>query len=95
MLECIAKLALTGRLRPVRGILPAALAARDSNRAIVTANGDDVEAALVSGLQVYAGTTLNAVCRHLNDVERMPNTAFIATHNHASPEAGYPRPISR
>lgn len=95
MLECIAELALTGRLRPVRGILPAALAARDSNRATVTANGDDVEAALVSGLQVYAGTTLNAVCRHLNDVERMPNTAFIATHNHASPEAGYPRLISR
>ena len=76
--ECVAELALTGLLRPVRGILPAALATRDCDRAIVTAVGDDAEAALVSGLNVYAGTTLNAVCRHLNDAELMPKTAFVA-----------------
>lgn len=76
--EYVAELALTGRLRPVRGILPAALAARDSARAIVTADGDDAEAALVAGLKVYAGTNLNSVCRHLSDTEAMPTTAFVA-----------------
>jgi magnesium chelatase family protein len=72
--ECIAELALTGRLRPVRGVLPAALAARDSGRAILTACGDDSEAALVTQLKVYAGETLERVCRHLNDIEPLAQT---------------------
>ncbi len=76
--ECVAELALTGHLRPVRGILPAALATRDCDRAMVTALGDDAEAALVSGLNVYAGIDLNAVCRHLNDAESMPQTESVS-----------------
>jgi len=75
--ECVAELALTGSLRAVRGILPAALAARDCNRAILTAVGDDAEAALVSRLAVYAGATLDAICRHLKDIEPLPQTAFV------------------
>jgi magnesium chelatase family protein len=76
-IECIAELALTGALRPVRGILPAALAARDSERALLTATGDDAEAALVSRLDVYAGATLDAVCSHLNDVDPLLRTSFL------------------
>ena len=76
-IECVAELALTGVLRPVRGILPAALAAKDSNRAIFIASGDDTEAALVSRLEGYAGATLDAVCRHLNDIDPLPRISFV------------------
>lgn len=34
-LECLGELALSGKLRPVQGVLPAALAARDAGRALV------------------------------------------------------------
>ena len=87
-LECVAELALTGRLRPVRGMLPAALAARDCGRAIVAAVGDDAEAALVSGLTVYAGVDLNAVCRHLNAAELLPKTGFVAKATDGPIESG-------
>lgn len=69
--ECIAELALSGSLRPVRGILPAALAARNSARSILTACGDECEAALVRDLDVYAGADLDSVCRHLNESARL------------------------
>ena len=78
--EYVAELALTGALRPVRGILPEALAARDSERAIVTAAGDDTEAALVSNLEVYAGVNLKSVCSHLNGIQLIPKTALDNTH---------------
>jgi len=78
-IEAVAELALTGTLRSVRGILPAALAARDCKRAILTAAGDDVEAALVSRLDVYAAATLDAVCRHLSEVEPLAKTSFVET----------------
>lgn len=75
--ECIAELALGGSLRPVHGILPAALAARGSGRSILTACGDGSEAALVREVTVFAGTNLDAVCRHLNETVRLEKAAAI------------------
>ncbi|MFT4583881.1 MAG: magnesium chelatase family protein [Gammaproteobacteria bacterium] len=78
--ECIAELALTGSLRPVRGMLPAALAARDEQHALITAYGDDMEAALVSDIEVYAGSSLNSVCRHLNGLAPLtPSSVALPT----------------
>jgi magnesium chelatase family protein len=86
--EYVAELALTGALRPVRGILPAALAARESGRAIVTAAGDDTEAALVSNLDVYAGVNLGAVCSHLTGTGPIAQTAPDLTHAQRPPAVG-------
>jgi magnesium chelatase family protein len=57
----LAELALDGSLRPVKGVLPAALAARAAGltRAVV-APGNAGEAAVVSGLAVYAPVDLTA-----------------------------------
>ncbi len=54
-----AELGLDGRLRPVRGALPAVLAAREAGVArVVVAPGNAAEAALVTGLEVLTAGSL-------------------------------------
>jgi len=75
-LEFIGELALTGALRPVDAVLPAALAARRAGRALVLPRANADEAALVSGLQVLPVGHLIEVCRHLNgEAELQPGVA--------------------
>ena len=63
----IAELGLDGRLRPVRGVLPAALAARRLGvHRIVVAKANAAEAALVSGLDVRAAHDLAEIVAWLN-----------------------------
>ena len=50
--EFIGELALSGELRHVRGILPAAVQCRDKKRKLVIANKNADEAALVSDLEI-------------------------------------------
>lgn len=52
--ECLGELALSGHLRPVRGVLPAALAARAAGRSLIVALANAEEACLATGLEVYA-----------------------------------------
>ncbi|MCF7985536.1 MAG: YifB family Mg chelatase-like AAA ATPase [Thiohalocapsa sp.] len=64
--EFLGELALTGALRPVTGVLPAALAARAAGRALVLPRANADEAALVDGLTVLPVEHLLEVCEHLN-----------------------------
>jgi magnesium chelatase family protein len=57
-LEFLGELSLSGELRPVKGVLPAALAARDSGHALVVAEVNAAEAARVNGLDVYPARSL-------------------------------------
>ncbi len=62
----VAELSLSGRLRPVRGVLPLALLARRTGvQALFVAPGNADEAAAVDGPDVYAAPTLEAVVAHL------------------------------
>ena len=63
-LEFYGELALSGELRPVPGILPAALSARESRRAIVVPVENRSEAA-VAGTDVYPAGSLLEVTAHL------------------------------
>lgn len=65
-LEFLGELALSGELRPVQGVLPAALAARDAGRALVLPRENAAEAALVKGLRIHPAAHLLEVCAHLN-----------------------------
>ncbi|MBT7308276.1 MAG: hypothetical protein HN842_08655, partial [Gammaproteobacteria bacterium] len=56
--EWMGELALDGRLRPVRGVLPAALQARDAGRTLVVPEENAEEAAHVEGLSIVAVGTL-------------------------------------
>lgn len=64
--EYLGELALSGRLRPVQGALPAAISCNADQRALFTPieNGD--EAALARDSQVYTAAHLLDVCAHLN-----------------------------
>lgn len=65
--ELIGELALSGELRPVSGILPAALAARNVGRALLVPEKNAQEAALVTGLKIFAAKNLLEVCQHFTD----------------------------
>ncbi|MBB1518371.1 ATP-binding protein [Pseudomonas sp. SR9] len=65
-LECLGELALSGAVRPVQGVLPAALAARAAGRTLVVPSANAEEACLASGLSVLAVEHLLQLAAHLN-----------------------------
>lgn len=65
-LECLGELALSGALRPVRGVLPAALAARAQGRRLVVPRANAEEASLASGLEIIAVDHLLELVAHCN-----------------------------
>ncbi|MDT4939239.1 MAG: magnesium chelatase family protein [Pseudonocardiales bacterium] len=72
----IAELGLDGRLRPVRGVLPAVAAARDAGiRRIVVSTANGREAALVSGVDVRVARDLSELLAWLRDGEPLPSAS--------------------
>ena len=67
--EFIGELALTGELRPVRGVLPISIAAARAQRTLIVPVPNAAEAALVRGLSVLPAGHLLQVCAHLNGEE--------------------------
>ncbi len=63
--ECLGELALGGELRSARGILPAALACREADRALLVPRQNADEAALAKNLEVFGATHLLEICSHL------------------------------
>jgi magnesium chelatase family protein len=70
--EMLGELALSGELRPVSGVLPAALAVRDSGRELILPGENAAEAALVTGLTLRPARHLLEVCEHLNGSRPLP-----------------------
>lgn len=64
--ECLGELALSGAVRPVQGVLPAALAARDAGHTLVVPQANAEEASLANGLTVIAVNTLLELVGHFN-----------------------------
>lgn len=65
--EFIAELALSGMLRPVKGILPSAMANEGNiTRSLFVALENADEAAFMDHKPVFAAKTLNEICMHLN-----------------------------
>ncbi|PKM28799.1 MAG: ATP-dependent protease [Gammaproteobacteria bacterium HGW-Gammaproteobacteria-11] len=63
--ECLGELALSGELRPVQGVLPAALACREAGRSLLLPSANAAEAAMVQGIEIIAADHLLALCEHL------------------------------
>ncbi|SNS61646.1 YifB family Mg chelatase-like AAA ATPase [Pseudomonas segetis] len=68
-IECLGELALSGEVRPVQGVLPAALAARASGRTLVVPSANAEEASLASGLNIIAAEHLLQLAAHFNGLE--------------------------
>ncbi|MBC8519387.1 MAG: YifB family Mg chelatase-like AAA ATPase [Gammaproteobacteria bacterium] len=70
--EFIGELALDGAIREVRGVLPAALKARDVGRALILPEKNATEASHVSDLNFYPATTLQQVVSFFVDETPLP-----------------------
>ncbi len=69
--EFLGELALSGQLRPVRGILPAAMQAAQDGRILVIPRENAAEAALVSQARVLPCEHLLDICAHLNGQQQL------------------------
>jgi magnesium chelatase family protein len=63
-IECLGELALSGALRPVQGVLPAALAAREAGRTLIVPHENAEEASLAGGLKVISAGHLLEIAAH-------------------------------
>lgn len=85
--EFSAELALSGELRPVSGILPAALKVVKQGRTLVVAKQNGQEAALVDECSVLAPTTLLELIAHLNGQKVLPQ---VELNTSSADHANYP-----
>ena len=67
--EFIGELALSGELRPVKGILPAALATARARHSLTLPVSNATESACVDGLRILAFTTLLQLSEHFNGTQ--------------------------
>ncbi|MBQ8394418.1 MAG: YifB family Mg chelatase-like AAA ATPase [Clostridia bacterium] len=76
----LGELALNGELRPVTGILPSIISARDKGfTKFIIPKDNEKEAAYIHGVEVYAAKTLREVVDHLSGhapMEKVTTTAF-------------------
>ncbi|MGH8278062.1 MAG: YifB family Mg chelatase-like AAA ATPase [Gammaproteobacteria bacterium] len=68
-MEFLGELSLSGELKPVRGVLPAALKARAAGRRLMLPCDNAEEAALVTGMAVLGARHLLDVCAHLTGAQ--------------------------
>jgi len=69
--EFLGELSLDGALRPLKGVLPAVLAARQDQRGLLVPHANAEEAALASQGDVLAAGHLLSVCEHLSGRARL------------------------
>ena len=71
--EFIGELALSGELRPIRGILPVSMALRGGTGSLVCPCENATDASLVSGVSIYQAKHLLDVCAHLQQRKTLEN----------------------
>ncbi|MBS0575473.1 MAG: YifB family Mg chelatase-like AAA ATPase [Proteobacteria bacterium] len=76
--EFLGELALTGELRQIDGVLPAAIASKESGRTLFVPPGNGAEAALVADADVRVARTLLEVCAHLTGRKQLPAAVAVA-----------------
>jgi magnesium chelatase family protein len=76
--EFVAELALSGAIRPVRGILPCAVGAISDQRRLICASDNGPEAALADPQKVFIAGHLLQVCEHLHDQSCLPRATLDA-----------------
>jgi magnesium chelatase family protein len=77
--EFYGELGLTGELKPVRGLLLAAIHARSQARELIVPRGNAAEAGAAAPAQVRAAAHLLEVCAHVSGARRLPAQTAPAT----------------
>jgi magnesium chelatase family protein len=70
--EFIGELALSGELRPVRGILPVALQTKQAGRTLILPQQNGEEAALIRDAMIQPARHLLEICAHLHGQQALP-----------------------
>ena len=84
-IEFFGELALSGEMRAVPGVLPAALKAASANHSLIVPHANAAEAAL-SATEARAASTLSQVVAHLSGAEVLPLLEQVRPVNAASEE---------
>ncbi len=84
--EFLGELGLTGELRAVDGVLPAALATARAGRKLVVPLANGAEAALANDLEVRTARTLLEVCALLNGSRELPLAVAAPTVRERGPD---------
>ncbi|MCG8435418.1 MAG: YifB family Mg chelatase-like AAA ATPase, partial [Gammaproteobacteria bacterium] len=79
--EFLGELSLNGQLRAVRGVLPAAIACRNTQRKILLPIENAGEAALCGDAQVFGAGHLLEVCAHLQNQQQLSEHASTAAQS--------------
>lgn len=78
--EFVGELALSGELRPVRGVLPIVLSAQQARRRLVVPFQNAHEAALIEQDKTFAAKHLLEVCAHLRGEQLLSSCEKESTH---------------
>ncbi|MDR3390004.1 MAG: YifB family Mg chelatase-like AAA ATPase [Rudaea sp.] len=73
--EFLGELALSGELRGITGVLPAALKAAKAGRALIVPRENGAEASLVAGTVMHSASSLLEVCAFLRGAGTLPAAA--------------------
>ena len=84
--EFLGELGLTGELRAVDGVLPAALAAAQAGHKLIVPEGNGAEAALARDVEVSTARTLLEVCGALSGRKTLPAAAAPTTQRYDLPD---------
>ncbi len=74
--EFTGELALSGELRPVRGVLPIVLGAKEAGRSLIVPYSNADEAALVKQMEVFSAKHLLEVCAYLTGKTTLSHCAL-------------------
>ena len=80
--EFLGELALSGELRPVKGVIPAAMKMAHNDRILVIPRSNLHEASLVSGIRILAIDHLTDICAHLSGEHKLDYESFISNPMH-------------
>jgi len=84
--EFLGELGLTGELRAIDGVLPAALATARAGRKLVVPAGNGAEAALATQVEASTARTLLEVCAALEGRKALPAAVALPTRRQSGPD---------
>ena len=84
--EVLGELGLDGCLRPIKGVLPAVLGNRNTNRQLIIPKGNGQEAGLCPEAEVLLADALASVLAHLEQQTSLPLAERSLDEDHASTE---------
>ncbi len=90
--EFVGEVALSGELRPIRGVLSAAVRARDAQRCLLVPMDNAAEASLVNDVVLFAARHITQVCAHLSAAQPLAPYSPPARTNPETPAATHLTP---